>query len=211
MKIELKSVTIRELTQNYVDNSEDGVSAYNGKLDVRPAYQREFVYKDKQRDAVINSVRQNFPLNVMYWIDNTDSGGDYEKLDGQQRTISICQYVCGYFSIDDMTFDNLENDQKEQILNYHLQVYVCKDGTDSEKLEWFRTINIAGEKLSDQELRNATYRGTWLTDAKRHFSKSGNPAKGLGDKYMSAKWERQEGLETALDWISGGNIEKYMS
>ncbi len=133
MKIELKQVTIRELADGYIDNLEEGVVAYGGRLDVRPAYQREFVYKDKQRDSVIDSVRKGFPLNVMYWVDN---GCDqYEILDGQQRTISICQYVNGYFSIDDKQFDALEIDQQEQILNYPLQVYVCRDGTDSEELE----------------------------------------------------------------------------
>ena len=209
MKIELKKVSVCELADGYVDNLEAGVIAYGGKLDVRPAYQREFVYKDKQRDSVIDSVRKGFPLNVMYWVDNGND--NYEVLDGQQRTISICQFVKGYFSINDRQFDGLESDEQEQILNYPLQVYVCKDGTDSEKLEWFRTINIAGEKLSEQELRNATYRGPWLTEAKKHFSKNGNPAQAIGDRYIAAKWNRQEGLETALDWISGGKIESYMS
>lgn len=209
MKIELKAVSVRELAEGYVDNLEDGVIAYGGKLDVRPAFQREFVYKDKQRDSVIDSIRKGFPLNVMYWVDNGKD--NYEVLDGQQRTISICQFVKGYYSINDMTFDNLESDLQMQILDYPLQVYICEDGTDSEKLEWFRTINIAGEKLSEQELRNATYRGTWLTAAKKHFSKNGNPAQAIGDKYLNVKWNRQEGLEIALDWISRGRIEFYMS
>ncbi len=209
MKIELKPITVRELANGYVDNLEDGVVAYGGKLDVRPAYQREFVYHDKQRDSVIDSVRKGFPLNVMYWVDNGDN--QFEILDGQQRTISICQYVNGYFSINDRQFDSLETDEQEQILNYQLQVYVCSDGTDSEKLEWFRTINIAGEKLSDQELRNATYRGPWLMAAKKHFSKNNNPAQSIGDKYINAKWNRQEGLETVLSWISDGKIESYMN
>ena len=209
MEIKLKEVTIRELANGYVDNLEDGVVAYGGNLDVRPAYQREFVYKDKQRDSVVDSVRKNYPLNVMYWIDNGNN--QYEILDGQQRTISICQFVNGYFSINDRQFDSLEIDEQEQILNYQLQVYVCSNGTDSEKLEWFRTINIAGEKLSEQELRNATYRGPWLMAAKRHFSKTNNPAQAIGDKYINAKWNRQEGLETVLDWISDGKIEAYMN
>ena len=209
MEIKLKEVTIRELASGYVDNMEDGVVAYSGRLDVRPAYQREFVYKDKQRDSVIDSVRKNYPLNVMYWVDNGNN--QYEILDGQQRTISICQYVNGYFSINDRQFDSLEQDEQDKILDYQLQVYVCSNGTDSEKLEWFRTINIAGEKLSDQELRNATYRGPWLTEAKKHFSKNNNPAQAIGDKYISAKWNRQEGLETVLSWISNDKIEKYMN
>ncbi|MDR1782801.1 MAG: DUF262 domain-containing protein, partial [Dysgonamonadaceae bacterium] len=128
----------------------------------------------------------------------------YEVIDGQQRTISICQYVQGDFSINGLAFHNLQNDKKEQILNYRLMVYFC-EGTDSEKLEWFRTINIAGEKLTDQELRNAVYSGSWVSDAKRYFSKSSRPR--IGDDYLSGSANRQEYLETALDWISGGNIE----
>ncbi|MCQ2562143.1 MAG: DUF262 domain-containing protein [Alphaproteobacteria bacterium] len=209
MEIKLHELTVRDIANGYVDNNEDGVVAYGGKLDVRPAYQREFVYKDKQRDAVIESIRKNYPLNVMYWVDNGNN--QYEVLDGQQRTISICQYVNGYYSINDMQFDCLESDEQKQILDYKLQIYVCSNGTDSEKLAWFHTINIAGEKLSDQELRNATYRGPWLNEAKKHFSKTNNPAQSIADKYINAKWNRQEGLETVLSWISNGKIESYMN
>ncbi len=137
--------------------------------------------------------------------------GTFEVLDGQQRTISICQYVVERsFSINEMYFHSLTNDQQEQILNYKLMVYFC-EGTDSEKLDWFQTINIAGEGLSPQELRNAIYTGEWLTDAKRHFSKNGCPAKGLSDKYVSCKVNRQELLELALKWISRGEIRRYMA
>ena len=106
----------------------------------------------------------------------------------------------GYFSINDRQFDSLEQDEQDKILDYQLQVYVCSNGTDSEKLEWFRTINIEGEKLSDQELRNATYRGPWLTEAKKHFSKNNNPAQAIGDKYISAKWNATNklGISAAL-------------
>ena len=100
------------------------------------------------------------------------SDGDYEVIDGQQRTISICQYVEGDFAFEGRYFHNLQTDEQEQILDYKLMVYLCS-GTDSEKLEWFKTINIAGEKLTDQELRNAVYAGPWVTDAKRYFSKNG--------------------------------------
>ena len=113
----------------------------------------------------------------MYWVDN---GNDtYEVLDGQQRTISICEYINGGFSINYQYFHNLEKDEQDQILNYKLMIYFCK-GTDKEKLEWFKTINIAGEKLTDQELRNAIYTGEWLTDAKRYFSKNSCVAYGFG-------------------------------
>lgn len=212
MKIELKEISVRELTKGYKDNLEDGVIGYDGKLDIRPPYQREFIYKDKQRDAVIDTVTKDFPLNVMYWAVRHD--GNYEIIDGQQRTISICQYVEGDFSVkvgntpENRSIHNLQENEKEQILNYKLMVYLCS-GTDSERLEWFKTINIAGEELTNQELRNAVYSGSWVTDAKRYFSKTNRPK--LGDDYMSGSANRQEYLETAIDWISQGNIESYMS
>lgn len=208
MKIELREVSVREVTVGYVNNQEDGVVGYDGLLNIRPRYQREFVYRDKQRDSVIETVRKNFPLNVMYWVANPD--GTYEVLDGQQRTISICEYVAGNFSLDFQYFHNLTDTEREQILDYKLMVYFC-EGNDREKLDWFRTINIAGEKLTDQELRNAVYTGPWLTDAKRHFSKTGCPAYGLGSDYLTGSPIRQEYLETAIGWINDGEIEAYMS
>ena len=208
MNIELKEITIQELSDGFQDNNENGVVGFGGKLDIRPPYQREFIYKDKQRDAVINTVTKNFPLNVMYWAVRED--GNFEVIDGQQRTISLCQYVNGDFSFMFRGFDNLQNDEQEKILNYKLMVYVCS-GTDSEKLEWFKTINIAGEKLTEQELRNAVYSGSWVSDAKRHFSKTGCPAFRIGSDYINGSPIRQEYFETAIDWISNGNIEVYMS
>ena len=208
MNIELKEITVRELTEGFEDNAENGVVGYGGKLDIRPPYQREFIYKDKQRDAVIDTVNKSYPLNVMYWAVRED--GNFEVIDGQQRTISLCQYVNGDFSFMFRGFDNLQNDEQEKILNYKLMVYVCS-GTDSEKLEWFKTINIAGEKLTEQELRNAVYSGSWVSDAKRHFSKTGCPAFRIGSDYINGSPIRQEYFETAIDWISNGNIEVYMS
>ena len=208
MKIELKEITIQKLTDGFLDSAEQGVVAYGGKLDIRPPYQREFIYKDKQRDAVIDSVRKDFPLNTMYWAVRT--GGDYEVIDGQQRTLSICQYVNGDFSINGLAFHNLQDDQQQQILGYKLMVYFCS-GTDSEKLDWFRTINIAGEEHTDQELRNAVYAGPWTADAKRYFSKTGCAAYGLANEYMRGSPIRQEYLETAIEWHSAGKIEDYMS
>ncbi len=206
MNIELKEITVRELTKGYQDNNEDGVVGFDGKLDIRPPYQREFIYKEKQRDAVINTITKDFPLNVMYWAVRED--GNFEVIDGQQRTISICQYIEGNFTFNSRYFYNLQKDEKEQILNYKLKVYLCT-GSDSEKLEWFKTINIAGEKLTDQELRNAVYSGSWVTDAKRYFSKSSRQK--IGDKYLSGSSNRQEYLETAISWISNGKIKDYMS
>ena len=124
MKIELREISIREVSSGYINNQEDGVIGYNGNLNIRPKYQREFVYKDKQRDSVIETVRKNFPLNVMYWVKNED--GTYEVLDGQQRTISICEYVAGNFSLDFQYFHNLTDTEREEILNYKLMVYFCE-------------------------------------------------------------------------------------
>jgi hypothetical protein len=208
MKIELKKITIRELSKDYVDNNEEGVKGYSGLLDIRPPYQREFIYKDKQRDAVIDTINNNFPLNVMYWAVRDD--GSFEIIDGQQRTISICQYVKGEFSFDSKYFHNLQNDEQSKILDYELMVYLCS-GTDSEKLKWFETINIAGEKLTQQELRNAVYHGSWVSDAKRYFSKIGCPAYGIASDYVSGSAIRQEYLETAIKWISKDNINDYMA
>ncbi|MFK7780333.1 MAG: DUF262 domain-containing protein [Candidatus Gracilibacteria bacterium] len=208
MKIELKEISIREVSNGYINNDEEGVVGYGGKLNIRPKYQREFVYKDKQRDSVIETIKKDFPLNVMYWVKNEDDS--YEILDGQQRTISICEYVSGKFSLDYRYFHNLEKEEQEQIFDYKLMVYFC-EGTDKEKLNWFKTINIAGEKLTDQELRNAIYTGTWLTEAKKYFSKSGCPAYSIASDYLKGSSIRQEYLETAIRWISDENIEQYMS
>ena len=208
MKIELKKITIKELAKGYLDNSEGGVTGYNGKLNIRPAYQREFIYKDAQRDAVINTVFNYFPLNIMYWAICDD--GNFEVIDGQQRTISICQFVDGDFQFNGRYFHNLQTDEKEKFLNYELTIYLC-EGTDSEKLEWFKTINIAGEKLTDQELRNAVYAGPWLTDAKRYFSKTGCAAYSIGGDYLNGSPIRQDYLQTAIKWISDGQIESYMA
>lgn len=208
MEIKLKEITVREVVENYVNNNEDGVIGYNGKLNIRPKFQREFVYNGKQRDEVINTIRKSFPLNVMYWVKTND--GNYEVLDGQQRTISFCEYVKGNYSINNLYFHSLTNDQQNQIYDYKLMIYIC-DGKESEKLDWFRIINIAGEQLTDQELRNAVYTGEWLTDAKRHFSKSGCPAYSIASDYLNGSPIRQDYLETAISWISNGNIEEYMS
>jgi hypothetical protein len=211
MKIELHKVTVRELVDGYVDDAENGVRGYGGRLDIRPPYQREFVYREKERNAVITTVMRGFPLNVMYWVKKED--GTFEVMDGQQRTISLCEYVDGSFSVDEKYFYNLPADQKRRILEYPLFVYVC-DGTDSEKLEWFRIINIAGEELTDQELRNAVYAGPWTADAKRYFSKTGCAAQTLAGDYLKGESIRQEYLQTAIRWAAsaeGKTIEGYMA
>lgn len=208
MEIKLKEIPIREVVNNYVNNNEEGVVGFDGKLNIRPKYQREFVYNDKQRNEVINTIRNNFPLNVMYWATNDD--GTYEVLDGQQRTISFCEYVIGNFSLNNLAFHNLTNVEQEQILDYKLMIYICT-GNDKEKLDWFKIINIAGVQLADQELRNAIYTGEWLTDAKRYFSKNNCPAYNIASDYLNGSPIRQDYLEKALEWINAGKIEDYMS
>lgn len=207
MEIYLENITVRELVEGYQDNQEDGVVGFGGQLNIRPPYQREFVYSDQQRKAVIDTVIRDFPLNTMYWAVTSDG---FEIIDGQQRTVSICQYVDGVFSYKDRYFHNLQQDEKDAILDYKLTIYKC-EGTDSEKLDWFRTINIAGEKLTDQELRNAVYAGPWTADAKRYFSKSQCAAFQLASNYLTGTPIRQDYLETAISWINGGDVEGYMA
>jgi hypothetical protein len=219
MHIEEKKITVREVTEGYFNDAEEGVVGYDEQLDIRPKYQREFVYKDEQRNEVIRTVMKGLPLNVMYWVDRGEEFEDdpdtprYEVMDGQQRTISLCEYVDGNFSVDDMLFVNLPKDKQDEILDYELFIYIC-NGTESEKLDWFRIINIAGEQLTDQELRNAVYAGSWTSDAKRYFSKSGCAADRLAGDYLKGSSIRQEYLETAILWAAtdeGKTIEGYMS
>jgi hypothetical protein len=211
VNIDPTQVKVSDLTAGYTDNGDEGVRGFGGLLNIRPAFQREFVYEPKERNAVIDTLRRGYPLNTMYWA---VAGDGYELMDGQQRTISICQYVNGDFSVEfdgsPRFFDNLSAEKQKHILDYPLHVYVC-DGTDDEKLEWFKTINIAGKPLFPQELRNAIYTGPWLADAKRWFSRNQGPAYQIGDPYIRGQTKRQDFLERALEWISGGHPEDYMS
>lgn len=213
MKIQLKQIKIKDLIKGYKNELDEGVVGYNGLLDIRPAYQREFRYNEKQQKAVIETIRKGFPLNVMYWVEKEN--GQYELLDGQQRTLSICSYLSGDFSVNisnnTFYFHNLTEEEQEQILNYEIMVYFCSEGSDREKLDWFNIINIAGEKLTNQELLNSVFTGKWLSDAKKHFSKPNCLAYQVGKDYISGVPIKQEFLETALDWISDGNIEEYMA
>lgn len=214
MEIELHQIRVADVFEGYKDSQIEGVVAYGGKLDVRPRYQREFVYKDAQRDAVIDTVIKGFPLNVMYWVKKDD--GNFEVLDGQQRTLSICQFLNHDFSINfngQILYEDSSTEILEMIKNYELMVYIC-EGSDMEKLEWFKTVNISGERLFDQEIRNAVYSGEWLTKAKRYFSKPGCAGKSVSEKYVVANVVRQELLELAISWISmkqGKSIEEYMA
>jgi hypothetical protein len=225
----LDTLTIRQLIDRYCDNGDNGVVALGGKLNVRPAFQREFVYSPKDRDMVMKSVYNNLPLNVMYWAKNPD--GTFEIIDGQQRTISICQFITnddGYgnpiaINFDGrrtQTFANLSPEKQQEILDdYKLQVYVC-DGTEDEKLEWFHTINIAGKVMEEQELLNADYTGTWLTSAKAFFSKKNNN-QALNYRYYdnnqkhnlialnSEAANRQALLHLVLGWIIETDKDQY--
>lgn len=208
MKIEPKEITIKELFSGYKDNEEEGVVAYEGKLDIRPPYQREFIYNVKQRDAVIDTVFKGHPLNSIYW--SVKENGEFEVIDGQQRIISICQFCEGDFSFNGRYFHSLQEDEVEKINSYKLNVYFCS-GADSEKLSWFETINIAGAVLTPQELKNAIFTGKWVTDAKRYFSKKNCVAYNVGSYYLKGESIRQEYLETAIRWLSNGKIKEYMS
>ncbi len=212
--VELK---IKEIFAGYIDNDEEGVVAYEGLLNVRPKYQREFVYSEKDQKEVINTILKGFPLNIMYWSKSSD--GTFELLDGQQRTLSFCKFMNNEYSViyngHELYYHSLTQfpDLKEKVDNYKITVYIC-EGSDTEKLEWFEIINKAGKELTPQELRNATYTGEWLTQAKRYFSKTGCPAKGVFGDYMTGEINRQAYLETALKWIAdaqGTTINNYMA
>lgn len=202
MTIKQISVTVGEITKDYVNNDEQGVRGYKGLLDIRPPYQREFIYNEKEQQAVITTVLNGYPLNIMYWVKrNDDAECPYEVMDGQQRTLSLCEYVAGKFAYDFKNFFNQPADIQKKILDYKLTVYVC-EGEESEKLEWFKTINIAGKSLNEQEIRNAVYAGPFVSDAKKHFSKTNCAAYRLGKDLVNGSPIRQEFFKKALDWMA---------
>ena len=202
MTIKQLEVTVGEITKGYINNEEQGVRGYNGLLDIRPPYQREFIYNEAEQRAVINTVLNEYPLNVMYWVKRSDDAEcPYEVMDGQQRTLSLCQYVAGKFAVDFKYFDNQPADDQKKILDYKLTVYVC-EGKESEKLEWFKTINIAGKPLNEQEIRNAVYAGPFVSDAKHHFSKSNCGAYRLGKDLVNGSPIRQDFFKKALEWMA---------
>lgn len=202
MTIKQIEVTVGEITRGYVNNDEQGVRGYDGRLDIRPPYQREFIYNEREQQAVIDTVLKGYPLNVMYWVKRSDDAEcPYEVMDGQQRTLSLCEYVAGKFSYEFKAFFNQPVDVQKRILDYRLTVYVC-EGEPSEKLAWFQTINIAGKPLNEQEIRNAVYAGPFVSDAKRHFSKNNCGAYRLGRDLVNGTAIRQDYLEKALQWIA---------
>lgn len=202
MTIKQIDVTVGEITKGYINNEEQGVRGYGGLLDIRPPYQREFIYNENEQRAVIDTVLHNYPLNVMYWVKRSDDAEcPYEVMDGQQRTLSLCEYVAEGFAIDFKNFSNQPADVRKKILNYKLTVYVC-EGEESEKLEWFKTINIAGKPLNEQEIRNAVYAGPFVSDAKKHFSKSNCGAWRLGRDLVNGSPIRQDFFKKALEWMA---------
>ena len=202
MTIKQIEVTVGEITEGYTNNDEQGVRGYGGRLDIRPPYQREFIYFEKEQQAVITTVLMGYPLNVMYWVKRSeDAECPYEVMDGQQRTLSLCEYVAGKFAYDFKNFFNQPEDIRRKILDYKLTVYVC-EGEPSEKLEWFKTINIAGKPLNEQEINNAIFAGPFVSDAKRHFSKSNCGAWRLGRDLVNGTPIRQDFLKKALEWMA---------
>lgn len=222
MEISLHEITIGELVDGYIDEGEAGVFAYDENLTIRPPYQREMVYSESQQAAVIDSIMHDYPINAMYWmISERDASGKpvkFECLDGQQRTLSICHYRDGDFPVaiggSPKFYGNLSIEQQNQFNNYKIMVYFC-EGTDDERLEWFKRINISGESLTEQEIRNAVYVGPWTASAKKTFSRTGCYAYNLGSNYLKGDTIRQEYLETVIKWACDkdgiNTIEEYMA
>lgn len=215
MKTELHTDwTVKDICEGFVYNELEGKGLFgmNGKLTIQPEYQRNYIYADGKKDtAVIESVLKGYPIGLIYFNKN---GGQLEVLDGQQRITSLGRFVTSKFAIKqdgmEQYFRGLAQDKKEKILNTKLLIYVC-DGTESEIKEWFKTINIAGIPLNHQEVLNAIYSGEFVTKAKEEFSNSQNSNINKWGSYISGAVNRQEYLECALDWVSRGHIEEYMS
>lgn len=212
MEITMHEITVREIFNGYINNGENGVTGYGGNLNIRPKYQRNFVYNETQRAEVIRTVKKNFPLNVMYWIDN--GGGKFEVMDGQQRTISICDYISGGFAVDGFYFYSLPNVAKNTILNYKLTIYFCQSDDYAEKMQWFQVVNIAGERLFEQEIRNAVFASSFVDAARAYFSQNNCAAYRTAKDYLNGAPIRQEYLETVLKWFAAKNncsIDELMS
>ena len=217
MKTTLRTdITIRDVCNGFVYNELEGKGLYGlaGKLTVQPEYQRNYIYADGKKDvAVVESILKGYPIGLIYF--NQIAPEKYEILDGQQRVTSFGRFVTGKFAIKDQNgmeqyFTGLPKEQQDKILNTTLLIYVC-EGTEFEIKEWFKTINIAGVPLNDQELLNAIYSGPFTTLAKAEFSNSQNSNIQKWSAYISGTVNRQDFLHTALDWVSEGNIDGYMS
>lgn len=199
----------------FIDKGEEGVFGMNYNLNIRPKFQREFIYEQKGIEKVIETVRDGLPLGLIYFVKTKE--GKYEILDGQQRILSLCKYIDGNSDISAewpekgrVYFDNLSDEEMNKLIDYPLSVCIC-EGTDSEILEWFFRINIHGKDLTAQEGRNAIFAGSWVSDARMYFSKTACPAATLADKYMKGSPIRQDYLETVIKWISEDQIQSYMA
>lgn len=209
-------VTVRDICEGFVYNELEGRGLFglSGQLTIQPEYQRNYIYADGKKDvAVIESIIKGYPLGLIYFVKVDED--HYEVLDGQQRITSFGRYVTNKFAIKDSNgieqyFDGLATDLQEKILDYKLTIYIC-EGTESDIKEWFKTINIAGVPLNNQELLNSIYSGTFVTEAKERFSNSRNPETQIWGHYISGDVNRQAYLEVALDWVSQGRIDNYMS
>lgn len=217
MKTILKTdLTVRDINEGFVYNEYEGkgLFGWGGKLTIQPEYQRNYIYADGKRDvAVIDSLLKGYPLGLLYFV---KVGEDkYEILDGQQRVTSFGRFITDKFAIKDehgmeQYFDGLAKNLQDKILNSPLTIYIC-EGEESEIKEWFRTINIAGIKLNDQEILNAIYSGPFVTMAREEFSNSQNANIQKWSAYIKGDVNRQEYLSTAINWVSKGNIDSYMS
>ncbi len=217
MKTELiTDWTVADLCEGFVYNEYEGKGLFglSGKLTIQPEYQRNYIYADGKRDvAVISSLLKQYPIGLLYFVKTAD--GRYEVLDGQQRITSFGRYVTGHFAFRDEAdipqyFSGLAEDLQKRILNTKLTIYVC-EGEESEIKEWFKTINIAGVPLNEQELRNAIHSGPFVTKAKEEFSNSQNVRTQIWSAYIKGAANRQDFLEEALNWVSHGEIDAYMS
>ena len=217
MKTELKTdITVNEICNGFVYNEYEGKGLFglSGKLTIQPEYQRNYIYADGKRDvAVINSLLKGYPLGLIYFTKVAED--QFEVLDGQQRITSIGRFLTGKFPIigaDGVPhyFSGLAEDLQRKILETKLTIYECA-GTESEIKEWFKTINIAGVPLNEQELSNAIHSGPFVTLAKAEYSNSQNANIQKWSAYISGDVKRQDYLRTALNWVSQGNIDEYMS
>lgn len=217
MKTTLQTkITVREICDGFVYNELEGRGLFglSGKLTIQPEYQRNYIYADGKRDvAVIESILKGYPLGLIYF--NKTGPESYEVLDGQQRITSIGRYVTSKFAVKDENgmeqyFSGIAQDKQNKILETELLIYEC-EGTESEIKEWFKTINIAGVPLNEQELLNAVYSGPFVTLGKEEFSNSQNAHIQKWGAYITGSANRQDFLARALDWVSKGNIGEYMS
>ena len=216
MKTTLRTdISIKDICNGFTYNELEGKGLYglSGKLTIQPEYQRNYIYADGTRDvAVIESILKGYPLGILYFVKTGEDA--FEVLDGQQRITSFGRYVIGKFAVKvngmENYFSGLNEDLQQKILNTKLLVYEC-EGTETEIKEWFKTINIAGIPLNEQELLNAIYSGKFVTEAKREFSNSQNANVQKWKAYIKGEVKRQDFLSCALDWVSKGEKEKYMS